>query len=170
MRILLIAFSLVLVGLMVFFSFSVASAAEPVVEGPFHEEGTTVLHDCGSFQILNVYKLDFIEKQFFDKEGNLVQLVERVWGTDTFTNSVTGEAYPMSFHNDVGVDFSTSPSWGANMAILFRLIVPGAGVVFVDVGRITLNRQGNVYFQASPHQFSEDDFEGNFEGLCAALL
>jgi hypothetical protein len=169
MRIRLITFSLVLVGLIAVLPFSVAAADEPVVEGPFHEEGATVLHDCGSFQILDVYDLNFIERQFFDKEGNLVKLVEQVWGTDTFTNSVTGEVYRMSFHNNVVVDFSTSPSWGTNMAILFRLIVPGAGVVFVDVGRIMPDRQDNVYFQAGPHQFFEGDFEGGFEGLCAAL-
>ena len=165
MRIRLIVFSLVWVGLMAFLPLSVASADRPVVEGPFREEGVEVLHDCGSFQVLDVYELNFIERQFFDKEGNLVKLVEQVWGTDTFTNSVTGKAYPMSFHNNVVVDFTTSPPQGAHMAIIFRLTVPGAGVVFLDVGRIVLDRQGNVYFQAGPHQF----FDGDVDGLCAAL-
>jgi len=161
----LIVSSLVLVGLIVFFPFSVASADGPVVEGPIHEEGTTVLADCGSFQVLDVSELNYITRLFFDEEGNLVKIVEQVWGTDTFTNSVTGKAYPMDFHNNVVVDFSTTPPRAANMGIIFRLIVPGAGAVFLDVGRIVLDRQGNVYFQAGPHQF----FDGDLDGLCAAM-
>jgi hypothetical protein len=40
MNIRLIVSSLVLVGLMAFFPFFVASADGPVVEGPIHEEGS----------------------------------------------------------------------------------------------------------------------------------
>ncbi|HEX9384938.1 MAG TPA: hypothetical protein VF918_01360 [Anaerolineales bacterium] len=165
MNIRLIVSSLVLVGLIAFFPFSVASADGPVVEGPFHEEGTAVLVDCGAFQVLDVYEVNFTVKRFFDEEGNLVKIVEQVWGTDTFTNSVTGKAYPMDFHNNTIVDFSTTPPQAANMGVLYRLIVPGAGAVFLDVGRIVLDRQGNVYFQAGPHQL----FDSDFEALCAAL-
>lgn len=165
MNIRLIVSSLVLVGLMAFFPFSVASADEPVVEGPVHEEGTEVLTDCGSFQVLVNYELNYITRRFFDQEGNLVKIVEQVWGTDTFTNSVTGKAYPMDFHNNVVVDFSTTPPQAANMGVIFRLTVPGAGAVFLDVGRIVLDRQGNVYFQAGPHQF----FDGEVEALCAVM-
>ena len=56
MRIRSIVSSLVLVALMTFFPWLVASAAGPVEEGPFHEEGTSELLDCGSFQILDRYK------------------------------------------------------------------------------------------------------------------
>ena len=161
----LIVSSLVLVSLIALFPFSVASADGPVVEGPIHEEGTIVLADCGAFQVLDVYEVNFTVKRFFDEEGNLIKIVEQVWGTDTFTNSVTGKAYPMDFHNNVVVDFSTTPPRAANMGIIYRLIVPGAGAVFLDVGRIVLDRQGNVYFQAGPHQF----FDGDLDALCTVL-
>lgn len=161
----LIVPSLVLVGLMAFFPFSVASADGPVVEGPIHEESITVLADCGSFQVLDISELNYTTRLFFDEEGNLVKIVEQVWGTDTFTNSMTGKAYPMDFHNNTIVDFSTTPPQAALMAVIFRLIVPGAGAVFLDVGRIVLDQQGNVYFQAGPHQF----FDGDLGALCAAL-
>jgi hypothetical protein len=65
----------------------------------------------------------------------------------------------------VVVDFSVSPPQGANSGVAFRLVVPGAGAVFLDVGRTVLDRQGNVYFEAGPHQF----LDGDFAGLCAAL-
>ena len=160
-----IALSLVLVILMASFPWSVAVAAGPVVEGPFHEEGTYELLDCGAFQILDVYELNYTEKLFFDEEGNLLKLLEQVWGTDTFTNSVTGKAYTMSYHNTVVVDFTTTPPQGANSGVIFRLTVPGAGAVFLDVGRIVVDRQDNVYFRAGPHQF----FDADFDALCAAM-
>ena len=165
MNIRLIASSLILVSLMAFPPLSVAAADGPVVEGPIHEEGTTVLADCGSFQVLDVSELNYITRLFFDNEGNLVKIVEQVWGTDTFTNSVTGKAYPMDFHDTVVIDSATAPSQAALIGVIFRLIVPGAGAVFLDVGRIVLDRQGNVYFQAGPHQF----FDGDLEALCTAL-
>jgi hypothetical protein len=165
MNIRLIASSLVLVSLMAFPPLSFATADGPVVEGPIHEEGTSVLADCGSFQVLDISELNYITRLFFDEEGNLVKIVEEVWGTDTFTNSVTGKAYPMDFHNNTIVDFSTTPPRAANMGVIFRLVVPGAGAVFLDVGRIVLDRQGNVYFQAGPHQF----FDGDLDALCTAL-
>jgi hypothetical protein len=158
-------FGLALSTLVALASVSVASAGAPVVEGPIHEEGSSVLADCGSFQVLDVYELNIVQRLFFDKQGNLLRIVEQLWGTDTFTNSVTGKAYPMSFHNNVVVDFTTSPPQGASSGVGYRLVVPGAGAVFLDVGRIVIDRQGTVYFEAGPHQATD----GDFAGLCAAL-
>lgn len=165
MRIRFIGFCLVLVALLAVLPVAGVQADAPVVEGPFREVGSIVIADCGSFQVVDLYELNYIERQFYDQESNLVKIVEQVWGTDTFTNSVTGKAYTMNFHNNVVVDFSTSPPRGANMAIIFRLVVPGAGAVLLDVGRIVLDRQGNIYFRAGPHQY----YDGDLEGLCAAL-
>src|SRR5687767_2970534 len=151
----LIVSSLILVTLMAFFPFSVASAGGPVIEDPIYEEGTVDVADCGSFQVLDVYELNYISKLYFDKEGNLVKIVEQVWGTDTFVNSVTGKAYPMSFHNTVVVH----PPRAAITGIGYHLTIPGAGAVFLDVGRIVRDRQGNVYFEAGPHQFFNADFD-----------
>jgi hypothetical protein len=100
---------MVLVAPMAFFPGLVASAAGSVEEGPFHEEGTYELLDCGSFQILERYELNYTEKWFFDQAGNPLKLLEQVRGTDTFANSVTSKSYTMSYHNTVVVDFSTTP-------------------------------------------------------------
>ncbi len=155
----------VLACLMALAGFSVASAGAPVIEDPYHEEGIAELFDCGAFQVLDVYELNAVQIWFFDEAGNRLRFIEQVWGTDTFTNSVTGEAYAMSYHNTVIVDFTTSPPLGANMGVVFRLNVPGAGAVFLDVGRVVLDRAGNVYFRAGPHQF----IDGDIDGVCEAL-
>jgi len=165
MRTRIIISSLVLVLLLAFMPFYAASADGPVIEGPLHFEGTDVLVDCGSFQVLDVYEQTEIFRWFYDQEGNLVQVVGQNWGTDTFTNSVTGKAYPMSFHNNIFFDYSPAPRRTANIGVIYRLIVPGAGAVFLDVGRLVFQRGSGLIFQAGPHQL----FDGDFESLCAAM-
>ena len=161
----ILASSLVLVTLIAFMPFSVASADGPVIEGPLHFEGTDVLADCGSFQVLDVYEQTEIFRWFYDQDGNLVKIVGENWGTDTFTNSVTGKAYPMSFHNNIFIDYSPAPRRIANIGVIYRLVVPGAGAVFLDVGRLVFQRGSGLIFEAGPHQL----FDGDFGALCAAM-
>jgi hypothetical protein len=158
------AVSVVLAGLLALGSPSLAAAARPVFEGPTHIEGTAPIASCGSFVILDQYSLNFTETQLTDKRGTVVKIVEQVYGTDTFTNSVTGKAYTGRYHNTVLID--PASGLGANSGIIFRLTVPGAGAVFLDVGRIVANQAGTVItFEAGPHQA----FDGDIAGLCAAL-
>jgi hypothetical protein len=157
---LLLLVALTLIGV----SASFAQGNPPVVfDGPYHEQGSDVLFDCGSFDVVDHYDLYYSQMLRFDKSGNLVQIVEQVWGTDTLTNSVTGESYTGRFHNTVLIDPSTGI--GANAGIIFRITVPGAGAVLLDVGRLVTDQQFNIYFEAGPHQF----FNGDVAALCAAL-
>jgi hypothetical protein len=141
-----------------------AAASKPVVEEG-HDEGTVVLAECGDFQVLDRFVLDFTARLIFDKSGRLVKIVEQISGTDTFINSKTGKEIPTTtFHNSVIVDPETE--LGANNGVIFRVTVPGSGAVFLDVGRIVTNQAGTeVTFQAGPHQF----FDGDLAGLCEAL-
>ena len=161
----IITSSLVLVILMAFIPLSAAFADGPITIGPSHYEGSDVLADCGSFQVLDVYDLNQTEKAYFDKEGNLVKVIIEAWGTDTLTNSVTSKAYAGSFHNSSLIDFSTTPRRSAIMGIVYRVAIPGVGVVFLDVGRVVFERGTGIIFQAGPHQL----FDGDLEALCAAL-
>jgi hypothetical protein len=140
-----------------------AAADAPVFEGPHTEEGLAVIADCGAFQVLDRYVLTYTIARFSDRDGAQRRLIEQLSGTDTFVNSATGEEYPTTFHNTVIVD--PAVRIGATTGVIFRLAIPGAGAVFLDVGRVVADRQGNVYFQAGPHQA----FDGDLEGLCAAL-
>jgi hypothetical protein len=161
-RILLI--SVVLVSLLALVPLSTALADAPA-RVTLHEEGTDVLVDCGSFEVLDVYSNDGVASLFYDKEGNLVKIIIEYTGTDTFTNSVTGKAYPMDFHNTSIIDFSTTPRSNALTGVVYRLVVPGAGAVLLDVGRIVFQRGVGIVFQAGPHQL----FDADFEALCAAM-
>lgn len=158
-----ILFSAVLGGLFGLASFSAAAADAPVTGGPFRQEGTVPLADCGSFQVLDRYELNYTTKLYFDKKGTLVKIVDHAWGTDVLVNSVTGEEYPIRFHNNVIID--PPANRGAVVGVLFRLTIPGEGAVFLDVGRFVQDRAGTVYFQAGPHQA----IDGDFASLCKAL-
>ena len=156
--------AIVAVGLMALVPFSMASADGPVTT-TWHLEGTDVLADCGSFQVLDVYTQDETGKAWLDQDGNLVKFILQNSGIDTFTNSVTGTAYPMSFHNTYTVDYTATPRRSAVMGVVYRLVVPGAGAVWLDVGRVVFERGAGIVFQAGPHQF----FDGDETALCAAM-
>ena len=69
-----------------------APAAEAVspntIEGS--DTGSVCVTDCGSFELWDEYVLNWHGKELFDRAGNLVRVVEHVWGSDRFFNSVTG--------------------------------------------------------------------------------
>jgi hypothetical protein len=126
--------------------------------------GRAASSDRGSFKVLDRYSIDFTFRNFYDKNGNPVKVQEKVSGTDTFINSVTGKAYSGRIHHTVHIDPATG--LGATTGVIYKLTVPGSGAVFVDVDRIVTNEAGDIItFQAGKHQF----FSGDFAGLCRAL-
>jgi hypothetical protein len=79
--------------------------------------------DCGTFQILDSYSLDFTLIFLSDKSGTLVKILEQVGGTDTFINSITGKSYTERFHNTVDID--PTAHVGATNGVISHLTVPG---------------------------------------------
>ena len=51
------------------------------------------------------------------------------------------------------------------MGLRFRVAFPGLGVVLLDAGRIVFDADGNVVFEAGPHQIVNEDFAE----FCAAF-
>jgi hypothetical protein len=143
------------------------AGGKPVVIGPETDAGLAEgIIDCGDFLVDDRYELTFTLRLFFDQDGNRIKGVEQVSGTDIFINATTGKEIPTRFHNNVLIDFTTDPPLAANTGIIFKVTVPGAGAVFLDVGRIVTDRTGEIIaFEAGPHQF----FDGDVAGLCAAL-
>jgi hypothetical protein len=106
----------------------------PVVIGPETDAGLEEnFANCGTFMVQDRFNTVFTLRLFFDNAGDLVRGVEQVSGTDTFINSVTGKAITAPFHNNVLIDFTSDPPLGANSGVLYKVTVPGAGAVFLDV-------------------------------------
>ena len=151
-------------GMLLVLAPPVSAAGAPIVIGPEHEEGEGFITSCGDFDIVDHFSVDFTLRLFFDRDGNRIRGVESVQGTDTFVNSETGASISGRFANTVLIDFESG--LGANAGIVFKLIVPGAGPVFMEIGRVVSNRDGSIVtFQAGPRQFSD----GDFGAVCAAL-
>ena len=47
----------------------------------------------------------------------------------------------------------------------YRLTLPGAGAVLLDVGHVVVDQEGNISLQKGSHQF----YGGDVAGLCTAL-
>jgi hypothetical protein len=141
-----------------------AAATKPVVdEGTI--TGTAEVGNCGNFQVLDDFVLNFSAKLFFDENGELVRVVEQIRGTDTFINSDTGKEFTSRFQNTEHIDLTAEPV-RAVTGVQGLLTVPGSGAVLLDVGRIVTNLETDeVTFQAGPHQL----VEGDLAGLCEAL-
>lgn len=163
-----IVYLLVLVSLVALGNVNRASAdGGPVHLGPFPDEGTEVIADCGAFQVLDHFVAERRITRFFYDTGIRERDIRQFWGTDTYINSVTGKSYTTTFHNTTFIDFDTSGNriGLANSGVGFRLTLPGGGVVFLDIGRFEVDAQGNVIWEAGPHHF----LDGDFGGLCAAM-
>ena len=142
---------------------STAAAYPPEVVGPIHDEGTTPIASCGTFDIVDNFNLNFTLRFMVDKTGTQIRLVEEVWGVDTLTNSVTGKSFPGPYHNNTFVDFRTGTAMLTG--VIFRVNLPSVGALFFDVGRIVIAEDGTVIASAGRHDF----FDGNLDALCAAL-
>src|SRR5260221_1944441 len=157
--------SLVLGSLVALGSFSIASADGPIITGPTHFEGSGELWDCGSFKIIDNYVEDFTVKRFFDEAGHVERIIIQQRVTDTFTKSVTGKAYSGSVSNSRIFDFQGHGIGAVSAGLNYRLTVPGAGAILLEVGVFAYIRDSNMTILAGPHQV----LEGDLAGLCAAL-
>jgi hypothetical protein len=118
----------------------------------------------GDFQVRDKFEFTFTAKEFYDKNGELIMVVEQIRGTDTFYSPETGKEFTSRFQNTEHIDATAQTD--AVTGVIARLTVPGSGAVLLDVGRIVTNLETDeVTFQAGPHQL----VEGDLAGLCEAL-
>jgi hypothetical protein len=152
---------LFLVAMVALIPWNSAFAAGPIFFGPFQEQGDSMIADCGSFQVLDSYDGYTSLRRWVNEDGSTSKAIFRHWGTDTFTNSVTGKAYSDSYNYNIIVE----PPLASYVGSIYQITIPGAGVILLETGRIVLDREGNIYFEAGPHQL----YDGNTAALCAAL-
>lgn len=139
-----------------------ASAAGPDIQA-FHDEGSAVVADCGGFLALADYEIDGRAITFLDNDGNPLRVQAHVAYNGTLTNSVTGLILRDPSRLTLTENLQEGTTTQAGLA--FAITVPGEGIAMLDVGRLVLNAEGNVIFEAGPHQFL-----GEGESLiCAAL-
>jgi hypothetical protein len=100
---------------------------------------------------------------YFDEEGNPTRLTFHLPFHGTLTNEATGESVSADqvLQETVDLDEGTDTLVG----LRFRVTFPGLGVVLLDAGKIVFDADGNVVFEAGPHQVFNEDFTE----FCAAF-
>jgi hypothetical protein len=119
--------------------------------------------DCGTFEVWDDFELNWRGQEFYDDDGNVVRVVEHIWGVDRLYNPESGASVSGTFSNSETVDLVNGQI--TENGSIFRIVLPGAGAVFLDVGKFVLRFGEGVVFLAGRHDF----FEGDTEALCAAL-
>ena len=146
-----------------------ASATAPTIETS-HTEGPGIFAGpCPNGVTLTAYNIEDVRiTTFYDEEGNPVRVVTKVDDSGTVTNPVTGQTVENPAHETFFLDLVTGTESVAGLD--FKATVPGVGVVFHDAGRVMVDAEGNVTFEAGPkdvfHTEGEHRIRANF---CKAL-
>jgi hypothetical protein len=137
-----------------------ASAAAPDIY--WIEEEFSYQVQCDGFT-LDGEGTDLIRvATFYDKEGNPVRTVLNIRYAGTLIHSVTGETWRDPQYAMFQIDHLKGTAGYAGL--IYRITVPGKGVVVIDAGRVVFGEEG-VIFEAGPHQV----LNGGDQVLCAAL-
>ena len=119
--------------------------------------------DCGTFEVWDDFELHWRGVEFYDDEGNLVRVVEHIWGVDRLYNPENGKSVSGTFNNSETVDLVNGRI--TENGSIFRIILPGSGAVFLDVGKFIISFETGLEFLAGRHDY----FDGDTAALCAAL-
>ena len=138
-----------------------ASAARPV-ETSGSDSGNEPIADCGTFEVWDDFELNWKGFEYY-QDGNLVRVVEHIWGVDRLYNPENGKSFSGSFNNGEVVDLVDGQV--TENGVIFRITVPGSGAVFLDVGKFIIDFEDGLQFLAGRHDF----FDGDLAGLCAVL-
>jgi hypothetical protein len=144
-----------------------ASAATPERE-TFHAEGTGHIINCaddnGIFAVLFDWEIDGRILTYFDSAGNpdyaRAHVIGRrvVYSTE---NPEEGFAGNEAWNSLIDFPSENVASIVATSGLRFRLTVPGEGVVLLSAGRVVVEDDAEVVFQAGPRPVGED-----YDRLC----
>jgi hypothetical protein len=136
---------------------------QPEVTREHVTSGPEPLAQCDGFAVLIQSDYVLTTRRFFDRQGALTKVEGSAHGTDTLINSSDPDKrIEAPFRNNFLGD-PQKPQL-ANKGIFIKAIVPGAGAVLLEIGRLVLQR-GEVVFRAGPQQL----IEGDLDALCEAL-
>jgi hypothetical protein len=115
---------------------------------------------CG-FPITFDYFRSVMSTVFFNRQGDAIAVRRHIAiiGTDTAKGVTLQDT---AVHNSLD-DLVTGSETRTGIAFLVKL--PRGGVISVGGGRVVVDADGNVTFEAGPHPF----LDGNLDAYCAAF-
>jgi hypothetical protein len=153
-------FTILLTSLLTLTIFTSAFATSPEFITRQIDE-TSEFGTCDGFSVIEHLEGTIKASFQYDQDGNFRMRIARFALSHTFTNSVTGASL---FTPDVGIDQEFTTHF-AVIGLVGRIVVPGQGLVFVNLGRLVYDNTGEVIFEAGPH----DNFDDLLPVLCSAL-
>jgi hypothetical protein len=133
------------------------------------DENTDIGLSCGSFQILETATGDTRFTIFFNRAGDVTQAVFHTSFAGTLSNSVTGASVHESGSGTTTDTFTTPGDFSTITSTLtgqvFKVILPGSGILVQDMGKVTFAPDGTITFEGGPHQV----LHNQLQKLCAAL-
>ena len=129
--------------------------------------------DCGAFQVLENGLFEVSARWIYDQDGNLVEIFRHInqplaGDANIWYNPLNGKSVAQVGDVNVVTDFETPGNVLSGITTQTglggKVVVPGAGVIFIDVGRIVIAAD-TILEEAGPHMF----FDGDFGSVCAFL-
>jgi hypothetical protein len=103
------------------------------------------------------------ETVYFDEQGRPVRVRVIAEMRGSVTNSVTGKAVALRGQIQVVIDVTVGST--TFVGPVFMANDPGAGSVIRDTGRVVFDADGNIVFEAGPH----DAIDTNGAVFCGAV-
>jgi hypothetical protein len=123
-----------------------------------------VIADCESFEVINRGEGGEVAALFFfGGDGAIERVSTQTTLTDEYINSVTGKTLTGRGRFHFEIEYADPyETW---VGIQYQVVVPGAGVVLLDAGRLVTDAVGEVLAITGRH----DVYEADFGRLCEAL-
>jgi hypothetical protein len=156
---------LIVFGLLVIIAIVVASpaGAVPPTKTSGNVTDDVFAFSCGSFDVRDDFEFSWQGTEHYDRDGNLIRVVEQISGVDRLYNPLNGKSVSGTYYNSETVDLANGDV--SQNGSIFRIIVPGSGALFIDVGKYVIDFDEGLTFLAGRHDFFDEDFAE----ICAYL-
>jgi hypothetical protein len=146
------------------------AAANTQLRTVIHVDDTFVDDETCDFDITVHAFGPFTSTDFFDNSGFLYKTIITVGPGGPFTVTETAKGTTLTMQNQsfqvvvtYNADGSSNTTTINGPVNKFTLL--GGGVVSLDVGTVTFDSEGNLVFEAGPHQ----QLHGDVDAFCAAF-
>jgi hypothetical protein len=133
------------------------------------DENADIGLSCGSFPILETSTGEARFTIFFNQAGNATEGIFHTSVEGTLSNPVTGTSVHESGSGTTTDMFATPGDFSTITSTLtgqvFKVILPGSGILVHDMGIVTFAPDGTITFEGGPHQV----LPNQLQKLCAAL-
>jgi hypothetical protein len=129
------------------------------------QTGTDVVADCGGgVQLTDTFTQVDTITVFSDAAGNPIRGQDVGHFDGVITNTGSGNTYRDTA--DALVVFDLAEETVTVHGKFFAIVAPGVGIVIQDTGTISFDAEGNIIFQAGPHQV----LGGTTPDFCSVLV